>query len=74
MSQPIDKNNTSQLPLLLGTALGAGALAAPRNGAADDLSLIWGVADKIAARMNALGIWHFDQIADYKSVADSVAA
>ena len=38
-------------------------LAAPRDGKGDELGLIWGVADKIAAKMNALGIWHFDQIA-----------
>ncbi len=40
-------------------------LAAPRNGAADDLSLIWGVADKLAEKLNAMGIWHFDQIAKW---------
>lgn len=38
-------------------------LDAPRGGKPDDLGLIWGVADKLAAKMNALGIWHFDQIA-----------
>ncbi len=38
-------------------------LAAPRDGTPDDLKLIWGVADKLEDRMNALGIWHFDQIA-----------
>ena len=31
----------------------------------DDLGLIWGVADKLAAKLNALGIWHFDQIAKW---------
>ncbi|MBA4173227.1 MAG: NADH-quinone oxidoreductase subunit NuoE [Hyphomicrobium sp.] len=38
-------------------------LAAPRDGKADELGLIWGVADKLEAKMNALGVWHFDQIA-----------
>ncbi len=38
-------------------------LSAPRGGKGDDLGLIWGVADKLAARMNELGVWHFDQIA-----------
>lgn len=38
-------------------------LASPRDGKGDDLGLIWGVADKLAEKLNALGIWHFDQIA-----------
>jgi NADH-quinone oxidoreductase subunit E len=37
--------------------------SAPRGGKGDDLGLIWGVADKLAEKLNALGIWHFDQIA-----------
>jgi predicted flap endonuclease-1-like 5' DNA nuclease len=36
---------------------------APRNGQKDDLTLIWGVAEKLEQRMNRMGIWHFDQIA-----------
>lgn len=40
-------------------------LTEPRNGAPDDLGLIWGVADKLADRLNAMGIWHFDQIAKW---------
>ncbi|MFN0217430.1 MAG: NADH-quinone oxidoreductase subunit NuoE [Hyphomicrobium sp.] len=39
-------------------------LKAPR-GAPDDLSLIWGVGDVLAGRLNALGIWHFKQIAEW---------
>ncbi|MFT3731507.1 MAG: NADH-quinone oxidoreductase subunit NuoE [Hyphomicrobium sp.] len=39
-------------------------LKAPR-GSADDLSLIWGVADKMVEKLNAIGIWHFDQIAKW---------
>lgn len=40
-------------------------LPAPRNGRKDDLSLIWGVAEKLEQRMNHMGIWHFDQIAQW---------
>jgi NADH-quinone oxidoreductase subunit E len=41
-------------------------LKEPRGGSApDDLSLIWGVADKMAEKLNAMGIWHFDQIAKW---------
>lgn len=40
-------------------------LAQPRDGKGDDLGLIWGVADKLAEKLNALGIWHFDQIAKW---------
>lgn len=41
----------------------ANLLAAPRGGTKDDLSLIWGVGEKLEEKMNALGVWHFDQIA-----------
>jgi NADH-quinone oxidoreductase subunit E len=40
-------------------------LSAPRGGKGDDLGLIWGVAEKLAEKMNAIGIWHFDQIAKW---------
>ncbi len=40
-------------------------LSSPRDGGKDDLSLIWGVAEKLEARMNRMGIWHFDQIAGW---------
>jgi NADH-quinone oxidoreductase subunit E len=46
-------------------------LAAPRGGQGDDLSLIWGVADKMVEKLNAMGIWHFEQIA--KWTAENVA-
>lgn len=39
--------------------------SAPRDGQGDDLSLIWGVAEKLEDKMNAAGIWHFDQIANW---------
>ena len=38
-------------------------LTAARDGRPDDLGLIWGVGEKLAERLNAMGIWHFDQIA-----------
>lgn len=40
-------------------------LVSPRDGKGDDLGLIWGVADKLAEKLNALGIWHFEQIAKW---------
>jgi NADH-quinone oxidoreductase subunit E len=46
-------------------------LAAPRSGKGDDLKLIWGVAEKLEEKLNAMGIWHFDQIA--KWTPDNVA-
>lgn len=39
------------------------ALAAPREGGADDLKLINGVGPKLAGQLNGLGYYHFDQIA-----------
>ena len=51
-----------------GAAAGDGKpelLKEPRNGTPDDLVLIWGVAEKLAEKMNAVGIWHFDQIAQW---------
>ena len=41
--------------------------SAPRSGKGDDLSLIWGVAEKLEHKMNAAGVWHFDQIANWTS-------
>jgi predicted flap endonuclease-1-like 5' DNA nuclease len=38
---------------------------APRGGKGDELSLIWGVAEKLEHKMNAAGVWHFDQIANW---------
>ncbi|MEZ5926642.1 MAG: NADH-quinone oxidoreductase subunit NuoE [Hyphomicrobiaceae bacterium] len=40
-------------------------LTAPRGGKGDDLKLIWGVAEKLEEKLNAMGIWHFDQIAKW---------
>lgn len=41
----------------------AGGLEAPRNGAADNLTLIKGIGSVNETRLNAHGIFHFDQIA-----------
>lgn len=38
-------------------------LSAPRAGGGDDLKRIKGIGKQNEARLNALGIWHFDQIA-----------
>lgn len=42
------------------------ALENPVDGAPDDLTLIGGIGPKIQDVLNTLGIWHFDQIADWK--------
>ena len=47
-------------------------LKQPRGGKADDLSLIWGVADKLVEKLNAMGIWHFEQIAKWTPEDDRV--
>jgi branched-chain amino acid transport system ATP-binding protein len=41
----------------------AGGLDAPRNGAADNLTLIKGIGSVNETKLNAHGIYHFDQIA-----------
>lgn len=40
-------------------------LLGPRDGKADDLKRIKGIGKQNEARLNALGVWHFDQIADW---------
>ena len=47
----------------LAVATPTSALAAPRAGQADNLNQIKGIGPKIEASLNALGIYHFDQIA-----------
>lgn len=42
-----------------------GGLVAARGGKPDDLKLIKGVAEQNEARLQALGIWHFEQIANW---------
>jgi NADH-quinone oxidoreductase subunit E len=37
----------------------------PKGGKADDLELIWGVGPKLREMLNAMGVWHFDQIASW---------
>ena len=43
-------------------------LSSPRGGKGDELGLIWGVAEKLAEKLNGMGIWHFDQIAKWTPV------
>ena len=38
---------------------------APKGGAADDLEMIWGVGPKLREMLNAMGVWHFDQVASW---------
>lgn len=40
-------------------------LSKPKQGKADDLTLIWGVAEKLQGQLNDMGIWHFEQIAKW---------
>jgi NADH-quinone oxidoreductase subunit E len=42
-------------------------LAAPRDGKADDLKLIWGVGPKLEKMLHGMGVFHFDQIASWKT-------
>lgn len=46
-------------------------LAAPRDGKADNLKTIKGVGPKLEAALNEIGVYHFDQIANW--TADEVA-
>ena len=46
-------------------------LVAPRTGGADNLTLIRGIGPKNEAILHGLGVWHFDQIANWS--ADEVA-
>jgi len=46
-------------------------LDAPRNGFADDLTIIKGIGPKMEKLCNSLGFWHYDQIAAWN--ADEVA-
>ncbi len=40
-------------------------LSAPRAGGADDLKLIGGVGPKLEQTLNELGVYHFDQVANF---------
>jgi len=43
-------------------------LDAPRNGAPDDLQKVKGIGPRLATSLNALGIFHFDQIARWNEM------
>lgn len=40
-------------------------LVSPRGGKADDLKLVRGIGKQNEARLHGLGVWHFDQIAQW---------
>ena len=42
--------------------------AARDGGKGDDLELIWGVGPKLAAMLNRMGVYHFDQIAAWNDM------
>jgi NADH-quinone oxidoreductase subunit E len=42
-------------------------LTKPRGGKGDDLKLIWGVGPALEKMLNKLGVWHFDQIAEWSA-------
>lgn len=44
---------------------GPSRLAAPRGGKADDLKEIEGIGPALEAQINGMGVWHFDQIAEW---------
>jgi NADH-quinone oxidoreductase subunit E len=50
----------------VGEMLRPALLKDPRNNAADDLKLIYGIGPVLEKTLNKLGIWHFDQIATWK--------
>jgi predicted flap endonuclease-1-like 5' DNA nuclease len=68
---PIPESAPGEAPGVIETPAGAEvrpqALAAPREGAPDDLMLIDGMSPKTASALNALGIYHFEQIANWSA-------
>ena len=46
-------------------------MKAPRKSGADDLKMIKGVGPKLEKTLNAMGFYHFDQVADWS--ADELA-
>jgi len=42
------------------------SMSKPRAGGADDLTVISGVGPKIHGQLNDMGVYHYDQIADWK--------
>lgn len=52
----------------LGDEFKPAVLAGPREGKGDDLTLIWGVGPKLAAMLNEMGFFHYDQIAAWNDM------
>lgn len=65
--QPVEDTSVEALPEDAGS--NPLLLDEPRGGVADDLSLIKGIGDKMAAGLNDIGIYHFDQIAKLDEAA-----
>lgn len=55
----------AEAPVEISDAAKPEALAAPRGGLADDLKRISGVGPKLEETLNTLGIYHFDQVAQW---------
>jgi predicted flap endonuclease-1-like 5' DNA nuclease len=68
--QPAAGMQDAELPIetpqsLMGGGVRPASIAAPRQGAPDDLTLIEGIGPKTEKTLQALGVFHFDQIADW---------
>lgn len=70
-AEPAPEVEAAPAPAASGEGVKPAALAAAREGGADDLKRIKGVGPKMEKMCNALGFYHFDQIAAW--TADEVA-
>ncbi|MBL8549515.1 MAG: hypothetical protein JNJ73_05985 [Hyphomonadaceae bacterium] len=66
----LEPGEDARLPIetpqrLVGGGVRPASIAAPRQGAPDDLTLIEGIGPKTENSLHALGVFHFDQIADW---------
>lgn len=59
-AKPVSKSNPEPAETVAQTTL-----TAPEGGKGDDLKQITGVGPKMEGQLNALGIWHYDQIAQW---------
>lgn len=70
-AKPIASSAKAKKPIVDTMAVGdqvkPDLLSAPRNGEADNLKQIKGVGPKLEQLLNALGVYHFDQIAGWSS-------
>jgi len=68
---PAKATKAEAAPAATGTAKKPRTMKAPRKAGADDLKQLKGVGPKLEQTLNALGFWHFDQIAKWG--ADEIA-